>query len=51
VPLVWLWLASQLQKSSEPSFGPYLVVGVGIGVSAFVIVKGLVRRRSRRRVG
>ena len=41
VPVFWLWLASQLQESSEPSLGPYLLVIVGIGVSVVAIAKGL----------
>jgi hypothetical protein len=39
VPVFWVWLASQLQKSSQPSLGPYLMVIVGIGISTFVLAK------------
>jgi hypothetical protein len=33
VPVFWLWLASQIAESSEPSMGLYLLVLVGIGVT------------------
>ena len=39
VPVFWVWLASQMQKSSQPSLGPYLMVIVGIGVSTVVLAK------------
>ena len=39
VPVFWVWLASQMQKSSQPSLGPYLMVLVGIGVSVFILAK------------
>ena len=39
VPLFWLWLGSQLQQSSQPSMGPYLVVIIGIGISVFVLAR------------
>jgi hypothetical protein len=38
-PLFWLWLASQLADSSQPSLGMYLLVLVGIIVSMAVIGK------------
>ena len=34
MPVFWVWLGSQMQKSSQPSMGPYLVVIAGIGISA-----------------
>ena len=40
-PAFWLWLASQIADSSQPSMGLYLLVLVGIVVSMFVIGKGL----------
>jgi hypothetical protein len=42
-PIFWLWLASQLQKNSQPSLGPYLVVLVGILVTMAVLGKVLGR--------
>jgi Na+-transporting methylmalonyl-CoA/oxaloacetate decarboxylase gamma subunit len=39
VPVFWVWLASQMQKSSQPSLGPYLLVLVGIGISVFILAK------------
>ena len=39
VPVFWVWLASQMQKSSQPSLGPYLIVLVGIGVSVWLLAK------------
>jgi hypothetical protein len=40
-PVFWLWLASQLSSSSQPSLGLYLLVLVGIVISMAVIGKGL----------
>jgi hypothetical protein len=39
MPVFWLWFASQLQSSSQPSMTPYLVVLAGIIISAFAITK------------
>ena len=41
VPVFWLWLASRIADSSQPSIGLYLLVLVGIAVSMVVIGKGL----------
>ena len=41
VPVFWLWLASRIADSSQPSIGLYLLVLVGIAVSMTVIGKGL----------
>jgi hypothetical protein len=38
-PVFWLWVGSQIQKSSQPSMGPYLVVLVGVVASMIVIGK------------
>jgi hypothetical protein len=38
-PLFWVWLGSQMQKSSQPSMGPYLLVLAGIGVTTVVVAK------------
>jgi hypothetical protein len=43
VPVLWLWLGSRLQKGSQPSLGPYLVILIGIPVSMVIIGKLLVR--------
>ena len=40
-PVFWLWLASRIADSSQPSLGLYLLVLVGIIVSMAVIGKGL----------
>lgn len=40
-PVFWLWLASHLQKSSQPSLGPYLLVIFGIPISMAVVGKTL----------
>ena len=41
VPAFWIWLASQLAESSQPSMGLYLMVIVGIIGSMFAVGKGL----------
>jgi hypothetical protein len=43
VPVFWLWLASRLQTSSQPSLGPYLLVLVGVPVTMVAIAKVLSR--------
>jgi hypothetical protein len=40
-PAFWLWLASRLADSSQPSLGLYVLVLVGIVVTMAVIGKGL----------
>lgn len=43
-PIGWLWLASQMQKDSQAAgFGPYMVVLVGIAITAVVLAKLLQR--------
>ena len=46
VPVLWLWLASEIHKSSQPSFGIYLLVLVGIVVTMAALGKvlGVVNR-------
>jgi hypothetical protein len=39
LPVFWLWLASRLVTSSQPSLGPYLMVIVGIPASMVVVGK------------
>jgi hypothetical protein len=41
VPVFWLWLASQIASSSQPSLGLYVMVLVGIGVTMALLGKGL----------
>jgi hypothetical protein len=41
VPVFWLWLASQIASSSQPSLGLYVMVLVGIGVTMAVLGKAL----------
>ncbi|HEU4978896.1 MAG TPA: hypothetical protein VFT42_08390 [Solirubrobacteraceae bacterium] len=41
IPVGWVYIASQLVNSSQPSMGPYLLVIVGIGISIVIVGKGL----------
>jgi hypothetical protein len=41
IPVGWLYLASRIVKSTQPSFGPYVLVLVGIPVSMIVVGKAL----------
>jgi hypothetical protein len=41
VPVVWIYVASQMVESSQPSLGPYLLIIVAIPLSMVVIGKGL----------
>jgi hypothetical protein len=52
-PVAWLWLASRLTSSSQPSLGPYVLVLVGMAVTAVVIGKflGVVNRVHMRVTG
>jgi hypothetical protein len=36
IPLVWLFIGSQLVSTTQPSMGPYMLVGVGIVASVIV---------------
>ena len=46
VPVLWLWIASQVHKSSQPSMGIYFLVLVGIIATMAVLGKllGIVNR-------
>ena len=46
VPVLWLWVASQVHKSSQPSMGIYVLVLAGIIVTMAVLGKllGIVNR-------
>jgi hypothetical protein len=37
VPLAWLWVASKLNQSLDPSFGSYAAVAVGIPATMLVL--------------
>jgi hypothetical protein len=52
-PLVWLWIASQMTQSTQPSLGPYLLVLVGVVLTAVVIGKflGMINRTHMRVTG
>ena len=52
-PVVWLWIASQMTRSSQPSLGPYLLVLVGMALTAVVVGKllGMVNRTHMRVTG
>jgi hypothetical protein len=42
LPIAWLWIASQVQgSSSDPSFGAYGLIIVGLPLSIVVVAKGL----------
>jgi hypothetical protein len=46
IPLGWIYIASRLAKTSQPTMGPYLVVIFGIPIS-MVIVARLLSRLNR----
>src|SRR3954451_15759223 len=52
-PVAWLWVASRMTNSSQPSLGPYLLVLVGMVLTAVVIGKflGVVNRTHMRVTG
>jgi uncharacterized membrane protein YgcG len=52
-PVVWLWIASRMTSSSQPSLGPYLLVLIGMAITAVVIGKflGVVNRVHMRVTG
>ena len=43
IPVGWLYHASRIVKSSQPSLGPYVLVLVGIPISMIVVGKALSR--------
>jgi multisubunit Na+/H+ antiporter MnhB subunit len=47
IPLGWLWIGSMMVDSSQPSMGPYMVVGIGIVAS--VVIDALIISRLNRR--
>lgn len=52
-PVAWLWIASRMTDSSQPSLGPYLLVLVGMALTAVAIGKflGMVNRAHMRVTG
>ncbi|MDQ6915316.1 MAG: hypothetical protein M3155_05820 [Actinomycetota bacterium] len=46
IPVLWLYIASQLVDSSQPSMGPYLVVVVGV-ITTVVLDALLISRLNR----
>jgi hypothetical protein len=40
-PVAWLWLASQLSGSSQPSLGPYMLVLFGVVITMVAVGKSL----------
>jgi hypothetical protein len=43
IPIGWVYLASRVAKSSQPSMGPYLLILVGIPASMIVVGKLLAK--------
>jgi hypothetical protein len=43
IPIGWLWIGSQLQSGSTPTFGPILLVLAGIPCSMVIVAKLLSR--------
>jgi hypothetical protein len=52
-PVAWLWIASRMTDSSQPSLGPYLLVLAGMALTAVAIGKflGMVNRTHMRVTG
>ncbi len=47
IPIIWLWLGSQLQTGSAPGLGPYAVIIIGIPVSMVLMSRllGILNRK------
>lgn len=43
VPLGWLWVASRINQSLDPSFTAYAAVAIGIPVTMMLVFQGLRR--------
>ncbi len=43
IPIGWVWIASHVVKSTQPTLGPYLLILVGVPLSMFVVGKLLYR--------
>ena len=37
VPVAWLWVASKMNQSLDPTFGPYVAVAIGIPTTMLVL--------------
>ena len=46
VPFFWIWFASHIVKSSQPTLGPYLLILFAMPVSMWIIGKMLFRLNS-----
>ena len=42
-PVIWLWIGSQVTTSQQGSFGPYMLVAVGILVSTIAVAIAMAR--------
>jgi hypothetical protein len=42
-PVIWLWIGSQVTTSQQGSFGPYVLVAVGILVSTIAVAIAIAR--------
>src|SRR5438552_7417072 len=43
IPVAWIYLASHIVKTTQPTFGPYLLILFGVPISMFVVGKLLYR--------
>lgn len=43
IPIAWIYFASSLVKTTQPTLGPYVLILVGVPVSMFVVGKLLYR--------
>jgi hypothetical protein len=43
IPVGWVWIASQIVDSSQPSFGPYLLILFAVPISMYLAGKALFR--------
>jgi hypothetical protein len=43
IPVAWIYLASHIVKTTQPTFGPYLLILFGVPSSMFVVGKLLYR--------
>jgi hypothetical protein len=43
IPVGWIYLASHIVKTTQPTFGPYLLILFGVPISMFIVGKLLYR--------
>ena len=43
IPVGWIWIASHVVKTTQPTLGPYLLILVGVPLSMFIVGKLLYR--------